>query len=80
MSLLTLINESFPRNRDPDGGVFVWTRGGGILSGRIKQCDNRGLILETAAGVVLVIPRSVVAISDRREALAGAMTAAPSST
>jgi len=69
MSLLTLINDAFPGNRTPNTQVFVSTRGGGLFIGRIKQCDNRGLVLETAAGVVLLMPRSIIAISDRREAL-----------
>ena len=69
MSLLSLINEAFPKNRDPDAGVFVSTRGGGIFAGAIKHCDDRGMLLDTPNGVVLVIPRSVVAISDKRDAL-----------
>ena len=69
MSLLSMINETFPTNRDPAGGVFVSTRGGAIYAGRVKQCDDRGMVLETPAGVVLVIPRSVVAIADNRDAL-----------
>lgn len=69
MSLLSLINDTFPTNRAPEGELHVWTRRGDILTGRIKQCDDRGLVLDTARGTILVMPRSVVAISDRREAL-----------
>jgi hypothetical protein len=69
MSLLSMINETFPRNREPDGVVFVWTRRGDVFAGRVRQCDNRGMVLDTPNGVVLLIPRAIVAISDRREAL-----------
>lgn len=77
MSLLSLINEVFPANRAPGAELFVWTRRGDILSGHVRQCDDRGMVLETARGTVLVLARSLVAIADRREAL---KPAAPLST
>lgn len=73
MSLLGLINESFPANREPGREIYVWTRGGAILAGNVRQCDNRGIVLDTPRGTVLVFPRSVVAISDRRDALGPAI-------
>jgi len=69
MSLNSLINDTFPGNRAPDGRVFVWTRRGEILAGKVRQCDDRGLVLDTAQGTVLIVTRSIVAISDKREAL-----------
>jgi hypothetical protein len=69
MSLLSMINETFPMNRAAEGGVFVSTRGGGVYAGAIKHCDDRAMVLDTPNGVVLVIPRSIVAISDKRDAL-----------
>lgn len=76
MSLLALINETFPQNRQPDGAVVVWTRGGGVLTGRVRHCDNRGLVLDTAGGAVLVIPRSIIAIAQNRDAIGPVPSAA----
>jgi hypothetical protein len=70
MSMMSRFQELFPASRAEGGQLYLKTRDG-IVAGRITHMDDTGLVIDTGRGIVFVLKRALVAISDRRDALEG---------
>ena len=64
-TLSSLIAETFT---DRNASVFVRTAGN-IYGGKVVRWDERGVVLDSGTGVIVIPHQSIIALSDKRTVL-----------